>query len=242
MARYLLKFSKKGGIRFISHLDMLRVFQRAFRRAGIDISYSNGYNPHPRIGFAMPLSLGFESEAEYLEFRTDTDYGIQQIGDMLNEKMPPGIEAISCRRIDNAGKKTAAAVLARESYTALYRGEDGSMRAEVTDAIVPFLAQEHIVSVKYSKKKKKDVESDIRPNIYSLSSVSEKRLLFSMMLGAGNSGSLNPEIMMKELCRFCEVEYRDYEWLYTRTEMFFLDGKGRPRPLDEFGGSLRSNI
>ncbi|MDD7408470.1 MAG: TIGR03936 family radical SAM-associated protein [Anaerovoracaceae bacterium] len=236
MARYLLKFSKKGGIRFISHLDMLRVFQRAFRRAGIDLSYSNGFNPHPRIGFAMPLSLGFESDAEYLEFETDTEYAPDEAMSMMKDKMPPGIEAVACRKLKDTSKKAAAAALARASYTALYKGGDGSTREKITGALQGFLAQEHVMSVKYSKKKKKDIESDIRPNIYSLSSVSENRLLLSMLLGAGNTGSLNPEVMLKELCRFCGVEYNDYEWLYTRTEMFFLDKKGRIKPLTDFEG------
>ncbi|MGI6205695.1 MAG: TIGR03936 family radical SAM-associated protein [Anaerovoracaceae bacterium] len=236
MARYLLKFSKKGGIRFISHLDMLRVFQRAFRRAGLNISYSNGFNPHPRIGFAMPLSLGFESDAEYLEFETDTEYTPDDVIARLNEKMPPGLEAVSCRTLKETGKKAAAAALTNASYTALYKGTDSELPDKVRDAVVPFLSQDEIISVKYSKKKKKDVESNIRPNIFSLSSVSNRRLLLSMMLGAGNTGSLNPEVMMKELCRFCGVEYAEGEWLYTRTEMYFRDEKGRLKPLYEFEG------
>ena len=236
MARYLLKFSKKGGIRFISHLDMLRVFQRAFRRAGLNISYSNGFNPHPRIGFAMPLSLGFESDAEYLEFETDTEYTPDDVIARLNEKMPPGLEAVSCRTLKETGKKAAAAALTNASYTALYKGTDSELPGRVRDAVVPFLSQDEIISVKYSKKKKKDVESNIRPNIFSLSSVSNKRLLLSMMLGAGNTGSLNPEVMMKALCRFCGAEYAEGEWLYTRTEMYFRDEKGRLKPLYEFEG------
>ncbi|MBR2736069.1 MAG: hypothetical protein IKD86_02020 [Firmicutes bacterium] len=57
-----------------------------------------------------------------------------------------------------------------------------------------------------------------------------------MMLGAGNSGSLNPQVMMKEFCSFCGLEYEESDWLYTRREMYFADGKNHLKPLYEFGG------
>ena len=66
MSKYVLTFSKSGLIRFTSHLDMLRLFKRGFRRAGIELKYSQGFNPHPRMGFAQPLSLGYLAEAELL--------------------------------------------------------------------------------------------------------------------------------------------------------------------------------
>ena len=68
MGRYLLKFSKEDNLKYISHLDLLRVFQRAFKRAKIRLRYSQGYNPHAKIGFGHPLSLGYESTGEYMEF------------------------------------------------------------------------------------------------------------------------------------------------------------------------------
>ena len=70
MYRYYLEFSKTGNIRFISHLDLLRLFKRTFKRSGIELVYSQGFNPHPKLGFAQPLSLGYEGLAEILEFET----------------------------------------------------------------------------------------------------------------------------------------------------------------------------
>ena len=235
MSRYLLKFSKRGGIRFISHLDLLRVFQRTFRRSGLKLSYSNGFNPHAKIGFAMPLSLGFESRGDYMEFETEIDYTPQEAAERLNAHMPPGLKVLMCRKMKETGKTAAAAVLRNAEYTAEYRGE-GDIREAVADAIVPFLAQESILSVKYSKKKRKDVETEIRPNIHSLSVIGSEKLILTMMLGAGNSGSLNPQVLMKEFCSFCGLEYEESDWLYTRREMYFADGKNHLKPLYEFGG------
>lgn len=237
MSRYLLKFSKQGGIRFISHLDLLRVFQRVFRRSGLQLSYSNGFNPHAKIGFAMPLSLGFETKGDYLEFETEIPYEQQEIVDILNAHVPPGLKALRCGTLKETGRQAAAAALCNAEYTAEYRGEqESAVLAAISDALEPFLAQEAVLSVKYSKKKRKDVETDIRPNIHSLSVIHEKKLLLTMMLGAGNSGSLNPQILMKEFCAFCGLEYEESDWLYTRREMYFADQKHRLQPLYEFGG------
>ena len=74
MPRYVARFEKGGYTKYISHLDLLRVFKRAFKVMGLDIRYSNGYNPHPKMSFAQPLSLGYSSLCEYLEFETLTPH------------------------------------------------------------------------------------------------------------------------------------------------------------------------
>lgn len=67
MNRFVLEFSKQGYIKYISHLDMLRLFKRTFKRAGIPLDYSKGFNPHPRMSFAQPLSLGYTSKQELIK-------------------------------------------------------------------------------------------------------------------------------------------------------------------------------
>lgn len=232
-----MKFSKQGGIRFISHLDLLRVFQRVFRRSGLQLSYSNGFNPHAKIGFAMPLSLGFESKGDYLEFETEKKYDPGEIVSILNEHMPPGLKAQSCRSLKETGKKAAAAALCNAEYTAEYRGErESECFSAISESVEPFLAQDSIISVKYSKKKRKNVETDIRPNIHSLSVIYERKLILTMMLGAGNSGSLNPQILMKEYCDYCGLVYEEGDWLYTRSEMYIKNAGNHIVPMYEFTG------
>ncbi|MFR0902151.1 MAG: TIGR03936 family radical SAM-associated protein [Anaerovoracaceae bacterium] len=67
--RYVLKFTKNGYAKYTSHLDMLRFFKRAFRKSGISLRYSQGFNPHPKMSFAQPLSLGYSSSFELLNLR-----------------------------------------------------------------------------------------------------------------------------------------------------------------------------
>ena len=68
--KYIIDFSKTGTICYTSHLDIMKVFKRSFKRAGISIAYSQGFNPHPKMGFAQPLSLGYWGLEEYVEFET----------------------------------------------------------------------------------------------------------------------------------------------------------------------------
>ena len=68
--KYVIRFQKTGVICYTSHLDIMKVFKRSFKRAGIRLAYSQGFNPHPKMGFAQPLSLGYESMDEYIEFET----------------------------------------------------------------------------------------------------------------------------------------------------------------------------
>lgn len=236
MGRFLIKFTKEGEIRYISHLDLLRVFQRAFRRTDVKLRYSQGFNPHPKISFAMPLSLGFESRGEYVEIETDSAHGPEEIVRELSGSMPRGVRVLACTPMAETSKTSPGAAVSFAAYTAEYRGGDETLRESLVGAIVPFLAEKEIISVKYSKKKKKDVETDIRPSIRSLSSGSDRRLLLTMMLKAGNVGNLNPEQLVRALCRFCGREYVEYEWRYRRQDMFFEDAKGRIRPLTDFKG------
>ena len=214
MGRYILKFTKEKRLKYISHLDVLRLFQRAFKRAGIKLSYSKGYNPHAKVGFALPLSLGFESSGEYMEIETELDYKEDEIKDGLNAIMPDGIEITACGRLAETSKTAVAAVLDFASYKIFFSGvADDAQKLE--SAVKPFMKQESIITVKFSKKKKKNIESDIRPHIRSVTTVKTGGgLLFSVMLATGSRGNLNPEVLIDELCRFAGVDYSRPQWAY----------------------------
>lgn len=236
MARYILKFTKEDRLKYISHLDVLRLFQRAFKRAEIKLRYSQGYNPHAKVGFALPLSLGFESSGEYMEIETEPVYEPSDITERMNAIMPAGIEIIACSALAETSKTAVAAALDFASYKVLYHGsaEDAE---KLEKAVKPFMKQEKIINVKFSKKKKKNIESDIRPHIRSVTTVKTGAgLLFSLMLATGSRGNLNPETLAEELCRFARVEYSRPEWAYRRIEMFYLEGRNDMIPLSEFKG------
>ncbi len=93
MPKYVIEFSKQGLIKYTSHLDMIRLFKRTFKKANIKLAYSQGFNPHPKMAFPLPLSLGYESSCELLEFETIEPYGNKDIiKESLNTLLPEGIE------------------------------------------------------------------------------------------------------------------------------------------------------
>ncbi|MBR5228378.1 MAG: TIGR03936 family radical SAM-associated protein [Firmicutes bacterium] len=225
MGRYLLKFSKEDRLKYISHLDLLRLFQRAFKRAQIKLKYSQGYNPHARIAFALPLSLGFESGAEYMEFETEIDYPAAEALKMLQAQMPAGLGILSCTDMAETSKTPIAAALDFASYKVVFKGTTENM-TKVVEGIRPFMKQEQIMNKKFSKKKKKEVESDIRPHIHSITTVKgDDKVTLSMMLRTGSRGNLNAEVLVEELCKFCEVPYERAEWSFRRTEMYYEKGR-----------------
>ena len=235
MGRYLLKFSKEDRLKYISHLDLLRLFQRAFKRAQIKLRYSQGYNPHARIAFALPLSLGFESGAEYMEFETEIDYAPEEALQMLKNQMPAGLGIISCTSMVETSKTPVAAILDFASYKVVFKGSEADMD-KVINGVRPFMKQEQIMNVKYSKKKRKDVESDIRPHIHSITTIKgEDKVTVSMMLRTGSRGNLNAEILVEELCKFCEIPYDRSQWTFRRTEMYYEKGRNMEE-LSKFKG------
>lgn len=91
-------FCKKGVLRYISHLDIVRLFQRAVRRAGLPVALSQGYTPHYRISFSDALKLGVESEAERVAFAMDRWVDPEEFKLKINEKLPEGVKLLECKK------------------------------------------------------------------------------------------------------------------------------------------------
>ncbi len=148
MSKYALMFTKTGLIRFTSHLDLLRMFKRAFRRAGIPVSYSQGFNPHPKMGFCQPLSLGYTGLGELIEFQTDSDKGCNQWMELMKESLPDGIDLISLGLIAE-GQKSMAASCCAADYEICFRIP---YRLKDFDRIVnDFMSQDSILSARDQK-------------------------------------------------------------------------------------------
>lgn len=96
--RLLARFEKHDPS--LSHLDVQRTFQRALRRGGLPVLYSEGYNPHPVLSFASALSVGITSEAEWLDCRMDGAFDAQTAMDALNGALPPGLRVLEAHAVD----------------------------------------------------------------------------------------------------------------------------------------------
>ena len=93
-------FEKKGQAVYISHLDLMRLFQRAFKRAGLPLTHTQGFNPRPSVSIALPLSVGVESSCELLDFELDgEEIGCDEIRQRLNETLVDGVKVLAvCKK------------------------------------------------------------------------------------------------------------------------------------------------
>ncbi|MBQ6607577.1 MAG: DUF2344 domain-containing protein, partial [Firmicutes bacterium] len=164
MPRYVARFEKGGYTKYISHLDLLRVFKRAFKVMGLDIRYSNGYNPHPKMSFAQPLSLGYSSLCEYLEFETITPHDPESLKEDLAKNLPRDLAITELFQFDSEVKTLAA-----ESDACEYRifvPFEGT-EEEFRDLFTSYMTQDRITALKKMKKTKTLEEVDIKDKIRS---------------------------------------------------------------------------
>lgn len=173
MCRVRMRFSKTGSLRFIGHLDFLRVFQQTIRRAGLPAAFSQGFNPHLQISFALPLPLGMESVNDYADLTLTEELSPAEIVEKLNAVAPSGLLVKAAYAAENK----AASVVSVADYI---------LNIPVISP-EEILQQDKIIIAKKTKKGIKD--TDIRPDILSLELQGSAVL---MRLSAGSSRFLNP--------------------------------------------------
>lgn len=220
MSQYIIKFSKEGYICYTSHLDLLRLFKRALKKADIRIAYSQGFNPHPKMGFAQPLSLGYSSTSEYLEFETLEDYEPSWLCDALQNQMPEGIRIFHCNRAEGGKKSLAARTEAAEYIIGIPLNQP--LKKDSHQLCRDYLAQREIKAFKKQKKTKTLKEVDIKGQIRELIFTVEKQsLLITALLDSGSESNLSPELLITSILNFLKLSDRRAEIRVMRTELIF---------------------
>ncbi len=208
-----IKFSKYGTMKYIGHLDMMRFFQKAIRRAGIDVRYSEGFSPHQIMSFAAPLGVGMESRGEYMDIEVLSMDGTQEMKEALAQVMVEGVEILSVSILpDNA--KNAMASVAAASYLLQKKSGDYPTQ-DLAGKLQAFLAQE---TIPYTKETKKSVaELNLKDGIYELAAVGDNAI--RMMVNASSSGNIKPGMVMEAFCAFAGVDIpaKDYQIIKLET-------------------------
>ena len=166
MVKIQYQFKRSTPLRFLSHLDQQRLFQRAFRRANMPVEYSQGFNPHPRMSFALAMSVGLTSDGEYGEVIVSEDIDVETFISRMNQVLPQGLEIIAAK-ICGAGVGSLSAALYKSIYRIRINVVPGTDLAALAAAIESYLALPQILIQKRNKKGKY-VEKDIRPFIESI--------------------------------------------------------------------------
>ena len=139
-------FEKKGNAIWISHLDLMRLFQRAFKRAGLPLTHTQGFNPRPSVSIALPLSVGVESICELLDFDLDGDKVANRIvRGKLNDYLIPGIRVI---KVYDNGQRLKNLALLDTEVTLEY---DNGVPADALDTLERFFTQSEILVEKKTK-------------------------------------------------------------------------------------------
>lgn len=213
-----VKFRKYGPVRFIGHLDVMRFFQKAIRRAGLDIAYTEGFSPHQIMTFAAPLGVGLESNGEYMDIELHSLYSCEDAVERLNAASVYGIEITSVRILpENAGN--AMASVAAASYTVRFR-EGRLPKTNITEVLPVFLARE---TIPYTKETQKGTrELDLKPGIYKMNWDGR---VFSMLLDASSAGNIKPGQVIEALLSQEGEKLLENALLITREDIYT-----RPEP------------
>ena len=221
MNRYVLRFCKLGNMRFLSHLDLGRLFKRAIRKAGVKIAFSNGYNPHELINIVQPLSLGYESIGEYLEIDTLIPYEPSGLSESLCQVLPEGIRFTACREEERTSKNLSF-YTQRALYEAIFPlSEEDALKADVAG----FLSQDRVLISKRDKKTKQMVEKDIKNWIYSFTVESIGNGMFRayMSLRCASNETANPGKLLESFFGCCGIGTAIEDCRITRIDILALD-------------------
>lgn len=211
MDKYRMLFSKTGRAVYISHLDLMRTVTRAFMRAECKLKYSEGFNPHPNISIALPLSVGCESVCEIMDFKMREDMPCEEIRKRLMTQFPEGIEVID---VYEAGRKVKEIKWLRISGVFEYDERDAAAMAEKLNE---FYSTESIVITK--KTKRGMGESDIRPAIREIVFERNGSDVFMNAVISAQEPTLNPELIADALRQLAPDIAPDFA-KFRRLEIF----------------------
>lgn len=231
-----MRFAKTGSVKFIGHLDCMRFFQKAIRRAKLDVAYSNGYSPHQMMSFASPLGVGVTSIGEYIdvEFNSLPDMGTDELAAYLNRFMTEELFVTDIEIMPDTFKNSMS--LLRAADYMIVEKEPGVFPENYREMWNCFIRQPEIVVTKKTKKSEK--EMDIKPFIlehsFSLEEFSEAvgqqyqelhcpyegNRLF-LQLTSGSEVNLKPELVMDAFFNFCNRVPLPFLYQVHRLQMYF---------------------
>ncbi|MFI3209692.1 MAG: TIGR03936 family radical SAM-associated protein [Peptostreptococcaceae bacterium] len=222
---FRVKFNKEDDMIYISHLDIQKVLQRAFRRAGISLVHSQGFNPHPKISYGNALALGTESQGEYFDVETCDDMETSEFLDSMNNTLPKGIKFLEAKEITSQEQSLAKTIEYGE-YLFTIELEKALDKNFVKERLLNFLSQEEILITKKNKKGKM-VESDIRPmiKVLDLVDLNEEKIIFEAILSTGSKANLNTSILIPKLLEMIDVEIDPLDVDILRRDLFKLNGE-----------------
>lgn len=211
-----IKFIRSDEVKFISHLDIMRTFQRAMSRAGIPIAYSGGFNPSPRIIFGLPLSLGFSSDSEYADIELTERIETSEFIEKINSALPDALKVLKAAYVENSNNIMASIAMAE--YEMKIMAPDMELFVREVER---FLQKDSIVVEKKTKKRTSMI--DIKPLVKKLKIEIRDNVILTGLLNAGGEQNLNPMLFLESLRSFISL---DFEIINIKRTGLYILGDG----------------
>lgn len=200
-----MSFQKTGMAKFISHLDTVRLITRSMKRACVPIWFTEGFNPHAFLTFAMPLSLGFESLCETVDFRLMEEVDLNELAVRLNKALPVDI------RVKEIYVPTMSPNDIRwAEYKIVFNNPDNIL----LDTAEKILSSDEIIVEKKAKQGRKKVakEVNIKEHINSFELIEEnEKLILNTVLSSGTSININPMLLIGALTKDTKTDEQDVD-------------------------------
>jgi len=197
-----IKFSKSGALVYIGHLDVMRYFQKLFRRADIPICYSEGFSPHQILSFSHPLPLGMESYGEYADIEISQELNSEEAIQRLLKESVPEIKIMSFKKLPEKCENAMASVRAAR-YTVSFN--EKCPFEDIYKAVEDLMKMDSLIVTKTTKKSTK--EEDIRPYIYECFVNDNKEI--EMLISSGSIHNLKPELVIAAMGKIYGYEIDD---------------------------------
>lgn len=217
MSKLRLLFIKEAQASYISHLDLMRTFQRAFPRTELDIKHTQGYHPHPILSIVLPLPVGQSSDCELLDFEVTQEADGHGIADKLNTGMPAGLRVLDCYP---AVRPIRDLAYLRADVTFEY---DNGVPADAAARITELLRRPELVIQKRTKRKEL-AGVDIAPMIQDVSFTEGEGVVTGTVMVQAQNPGLNPQLLEKAVSRYLPNLTPDFTRIRRRA---ILDAEGR---------------
>lgn len=203
MPSYRARFVKQGDLRYLSHLELIKAIERGIRRAGLEMVYSEGFHPHPKLSFGPALSVGIASCDEYFDMELVREYPEAKILEDLNRVLSEGIKVLAVKKILQRVKPLNA-IINRASYIVMLKVDPGE-RLEIFNQLNQLTSLTIIEVARKSKEGQKIV--NIRPWLHNLTiGIKGDNLLELEFVGQiGSGGNLRPDDLLGVISRPVEV-------------------------------------
>jgi radical SAM-linked protein len=215
--RVIVEYTREERVKYISHLDLMRTMQRAVRRAGIPIAYSQGFNPHPVMAFASALPVGVTSQGEYMDIILAEPMSLPVLKERLNHALPKGITILGALDVDEKAPSLMS-LIERADYRVRATGMDWEK------ALTAYSNSAEIIVMKKGKKGTTTV--NLKDSVDTVGIDSENKEVLHLFMKVGGKGSLKPEAVVDALLELSqgnsgEAELPDRSVSIHRTGLYF---------------------